>query len=190
MFYRPHLRLPLAFFMGSGHWPNIEAVKRNFDFAQELPDVAFVIIGSVCYAFDPRLKPQNVLFIGEVDEITRNLCLQACDVALNPMEHGSGTNLKMLDYFAAGVPVVTTDQGSRGLRLSGETGCLVREIEDFPAAILDTLGAGAEAAARRAEIARALVDSHFDWNAIAARIKPRLLEAGDRTRALRPLENA
>ncbi|HYC36886.1 MAG TPA: glycosyltransferase [Usitatibacter sp.] len=170
---------PLAFFMGSGHWPNIEAVKRIFEFALALPEVAFVVMGSVCYAFDPRLKPGNVLFVGEVDEVTRNLCLQACDVALNPMEHGSGTNLKMLDYFAAGLPVITTARGSRGLRLSGERECLVREVDEFPAAISGLLDSGAEAAAERARVARALVDEHFDWQAIGERIKPRLLELAD-----------
>lgn len=170
---------PLAYFMGSGHWPNIEAVKRIFEFAIDLPHIVFMVVGSVCYAFDPRLKPGNVLFMGEVDEVTRNLCLQACDVALNPMEHGSGTNLKMFDYFAAGLPVITTAQGSRGLRLAGEDACLVREVEDFPAAIAQVLGAGAAAAAARALAARELVERDFDWSAIVARIMPRLLAAAE-----------
>jgi glycosyltransferase involved in cell wall biosynthesis len=169
----------LAFFMGSGHWPNIEAVKRIFEFATALPEVVFVVMGSVCYAFDPKLKPANILFLGEVDEVTRNLCLQACDVALNPMEHGSGTNIKMLDYFAAGLPVVSTPRGSRGLRLAGEEQCLLREIEDFPMAIEEIAGDGAAPAAGRAAAARRLVEDEFDWAAIARRIKPRLVALAD-----------
>lgn len=168
---------PMAFFMGSGHWPNIEAVKRIFEFATALPDVLFAVVGSVCYAFDPKLMPSNILFIGEVDDITRNLCLQACDVALNPMEHGSGTNLKMLDFFSAGLPVITTDRGSRGLQLSGEQECLVREITDFPEAIESVIGPGAPEAAARAQRARKLVEQVFDWNAIASRVKPVMLHA-------------
>lgn len=172
---------PLAFFMGSGHWPNIEAVKRIFEFAAALPEIAFLVVGGVCYAFDPQLKPGNVLFLGEVDDITRNLCLQACEVALNPMEYGSGTNLKMLDFFAAGMPVITTDRGSRGLRLQGESRCLVREIADFPEAITSVIGSGAQAAGERALAARRLVEEVYDWDAIARRIKPRLLQAIDET---------
>ncbi len=170
---------PLAFFMGSGHWPNIEAVKRIFEFATALPEVGFLVVGSVCYAFDPRLKPGNVLFLGEVDDITRNLCLQACNVALNPMEYGSGTNLKMLDFFAAGMPVITTDQGSRGLLLKDQSQCLVRELADFPQAIADVIGPGAPAAAESARAARRLVEEVYDWDAIARRIKPQLLKATD-----------
>jgi glycosyltransferase involved in cell wall biosynthesis len=100
------------------------------------------------------------------------------------MEHGSGTNIKMLDYFAAGLPVVTTERGARGLRLEGEVQCLVRPIAEFPAAIDDVVGAGAARAAERAAAARRLVEEVFDWDAIVQRIKPRLLElaAGPRSR--------
>jgi glycosyltransferase involved in cell wall biosynthesis len=163
--------------MGSGHWPNIEAGKRVLEFAAALPHVAFVMMGSASYAFDPQVVASNVLLLGEVDDVTRNLCLQACDVALNPMEHGSGTNLKMLDFFAAGLPAVTTGRGARGLRLEDERECLVREIADFPAAIDEIVGPGREEAQARARRARELVEREFDWDAIARRVRPRLLQA-------------
>ena len=35
----------------------------------------------------------------------------AADVAINPMATGSGTNLKIVEYLAAGVPVVTSTVG-------------------------------------------------------------------------------
>jgi glycosyltransferase involved in cell wall biosynthesis len=163
-----------ALFMGSGHWPNLRAAQRVFEFAAALPQLAFVVMGGVGYNFDPRRIPQNVLLLGEVDEVTRNLCLQACDVALNPMEHGSGTNLKMLDFFAAGLPAISTERGARGLRLEDQRECLVRSIEDFPAAIEEVVGSGREMARQRAESARSLVEREFDWDAIATRLKARL----------------
>jgi glycosyltransferase involved in cell wall biosynthesis len=144
--------------------------------------VAFVFVGSVGYAFDPRIKPTNILFVGEVDDVIRDLCLQAVDVALNPMEHGSGTNIKMLDYFAAGLPVITTERGARGLALAGDEQCLIRSIEEFPAAIAEVVGKGADRAAERAVRARKLVEEVFDWEAIVGRVKPRLLELADRPR--------
>jgi glycosyltransferase involved in cell wall biosynthesis len=168
---------PIAMFMGSGHWPNVEAGKRVLEFAAALPHVAFLLMGSVAYAFDPAQVPPGVLLLGEVDDVTRNLCLQSCDVALNPMEHGSGTNLKMLDFFAAGLPAVSTERGARGLRLADERECLVRPIAGFAAAIEEVVGAGRSEAEARARRARELVEREFDWDAIARRVKPRLLEA-------------
>ncbi len=41
----------------------------------------------------------------------------AASVAVNPMVSGSGTNLKIVEYLAAGVPVVSTPFGMRGLDL-------------------------------------------------------------------------
>ena len=171
---------PVAMFMGSGHWPNIEAGKRVLEFAAALPHVAFLLMGSASYAFDPARVAPNVLLLGEVDDVTRNLCLQACDAALNPMEHGSGTNLKMLDFFAAGLPAVSTERGARGWRLQDERECLVRAIADFPAAIDAVVGSGRDEARARARRARDLVEREFDWDAIARRVKPRLLEAASR----------
>jgi len=174
---------PVTFFMGSGHWPNIEAVQRIFEYSAQMPDVVFAVMGNVCYAFDPAFKPANVLFLGEVDDITRGLCLQAFDVALNPMLNGSGTNLKMLDYFACGMPVVTSPVGGRGLALEDERSARVCEIADFPAAIRDVLGEGAAAARERAQNARRRVEEEFDWDAIVGRIKPRLVELASGYRA-------
>lgn len=168
---------PVALFMGSGHWPNVQAARHVLEFAAALPHVAFVVMGSVGYHFDPRATPPNVLFLGEVDDVARNLCLQACDVALNPMEQGSGTNLKMLDFFAAGLPAISSERGARGLRLEGERECLVRAIEEFPAAIDDVIELRRDQAQERARRARALVEREFDWAAIARRVMPRLLEA-------------
>ena len=140
---------PLVLFMGSGHWPNIDAAKRVFEFSAALPHVAFLVMGSVSYAFDPRLKPENVLFLGEVDDVARNLCLQACDVSLNPMERGSGTNLKLIEYLTAGIPVLSTPFGARGTDVIDGEHLLLAPPEGFARALSDLL-ADPDGADRRA----------------------------------------
>ncbi|HEY5308937.1 MAG TPA: glycosyltransferase, partial [Casimicrobiaceae bacterium] len=161
-------------FMGSGHWPNIEAVRRIFTMSAAAPDVVFVIVGSVCYAFPPGGAPPNVLMLGEVDDVTRNLALEFCDVALNPMEHGTGTNLKMLDFLAAGIPVVATPIGARGIGVEDGVHARVVELADFVAAIYTLLGASAEELDAMTRAARDLVEREFDWAAIGARMKQEL----------------
>jgi glycosyltransferase involved in cell wall biosynthesis len=164
----------LALFVGSGHWPNIEAVNQIFNFASELPEIAFVVVGSVCYAFSPAAMPPNVLFLGEVDDVTRNLALEMCDVALNPMAHGTGTNLKMLDFFAAGIPVITTPTGARGIDVDDNRYCGVVEMDGFVPAIVALLEANATVREALALEARALVEEQFDWERIAAKVKQAL----------------
>jgi glycosyltransferase involved in cell wall biosynthesis len=53
-----------------------------------------------------------VLALGVVDRL-RPL-LAAADVAVNPIGSGSGSNVKLAEYLAAGLPVVTTPVGLRG----------------------------------------------------------------------------
>jgi len=45
--------------------------------------------------------------------------LSCAQVALNPVQSGSGSNLKMAEYAAAGLPIVSTPFGCRGLELAG-----------------------------------------------------------------------
>jgi glycosyltransferase involved in cell wall biosynthesis len=158
-------------FMGSGHWPNIEAVRRIFTMSAAAPDVVFVVVGSVCYAFPPGGAPPNALMLGEVDDVTRNLALEFCDVALNPMEHGTGTNLKMLDFLAAGIPVVSTPIGARGIGVEDGVHARIVELADFVPAIYTLLGAPAEELDAVTRAARDLVEREFDWAAIGARVK-------------------
>jgi glycosyltransferase involved in cell wall biosynthesis len=87
------------------------------------------------------------------------------------MEHGSGTNLKMLDFLAAGIPVLTTPIGARGIGMADGVHAHVAEIVDFEKAIRRQLQATQEATDAMTRCARSLVESEFDWDVIAQRLK-------------------
>lgn len=160
---------PFVLFMGSGHHPNIEAVGEIFKIAATLPKIIFLIVGNVGYAFDPMLKPENVWLLGEITETSRKIILELADIALNPMLAGSGTNLKMLDYFAAGIPVISTATGARGLDVRDEDHLLIRPIEAMAATIESCLSQP-EHMARITQTARKHVEEYFDWRAIAEKV--------------------
>ena len=153
-------------FLGSWHGPNLEAVRHIFHMAQELPDVNFLIVGSVGLAFREEKRPANVGFMGVVDDETKDIALSVADVALNTVTFGSGTNLKMLEYFAAGVPVISTDVGVRGLGVENGKHCLVVELGQFPQAIAQLRDEDLATKHTRVETARRYVQERFDWQAI------------------------
>jgi len=159
--------LPLLLFMGSGHPPNIDAVQQLFAMAITLPKVVFVVLGNVGYAFDTFTVPQNIWLLGESSETARQIVFEAADIALNPMRSGSGTNLKMLDYFAAGLPVISTPIGARGLPVRDGEHLLIRDLADFPEAITRLLADPARIDTLTAA-ARRLVDEDFNWQRIGA----------------------
>lgn len=104
-----------AIFIGSNYQPNVEAAKF---IAEELavnsPEIDFVIAGGVSEHL-PDYAKDNVVLTGFLDEDKKLAFLRASDLAINPMFSGSGTNIKMFDFMAAGLPLVTTHIGARGI---------------------------------------------------------------------------
>lgn len=157
----------IVLFVGSWHPPNLEAAETIFKIAGELPRVNFLLVGSQCLPLADRPRPRNVGLMGVVDEETLAILLALADIALNPMLGGSGTNLKMATYLAAGVPVITTPHGARGYELISGEHALICPVEEFPGKIAQVLtNRGlAEGLARRG---RHLVEERYDWSRIGA----------------------
>lgn len=55
----------------------------------------------------------NIHFTGSVDEV--GPWLKACDLAVIPLREGGGTRMKIIDCFAAGLPVISTSKGIEGI---------------------------------------------------------------------------
>lgn len=157
-----------ALFVGSWHPPNIEAAERVAEVAVDLPEVMFLMVGSHCAALDGTILPANVALCGELSDALKRGLLWSADLGLNPMLRGSGTNLKLIEYFAAGLPVLSTPLGARGVAVRPGEHLWTAPPAEFGAAIaaaLERPAEGEEMAVR----ARRLVDEELDWAVIGAR---------------------
>ena len=154
-------------FIGSWHPPNLEAIRYLLLIAEQLPEINFLVMGSACLAFEDQDKPSNVGLLGAVEEDLKNATLAIADIAINPMTFGSGTNLKMLEYLASGIPTISTPFGIRGLGLEDGKHCLVREIRDFAAAIKEIQNESIDMTSQRVERGRKYIEEKFAWNLIA-----------------------
>lgn len=159
----------LAIFMGSWHGPNLEAVEDLIVEAPRCPDTRFVILGSVCLPFKDRKLPANMEMMGAVDMATRDLMLSIADVALNPMRSGTGTNLKMLDYMAAGVPVISTEFGARGLNIINGEHFLCAPTNDLHTTLSQMGSMGETDLEALILAARTRVEEEYSWSVIADR---------------------
>jgi glycosyltransferase involved in cell wall biosynthesis len=123
---------PLCIFIGSAHPPNVDAADYIVrDLAPQMEDCVFGIIGSVCDAIQSASVP-NVIAFGVLDDLTKEVVLELADVALNPMSSGSGSNLKLAEYFARCLPTVTTPFGGRGYPISNGVEAIVCSLDQFP----------------------------------------------------------
>lgn len=156
-------------FMGSWHQPNVEAVRSIIDWAKGFPEQQFLIVGSVGHAIEQEFKrvPANVHCLGEVDARTKQVALNVADVALNPMASGSGSNLKVVEYLAGGLPLITTGFGVRALPTELQEQCWIGDLAQFPTLMQQAIDQPNlhDPLARRT--ARQIVEQKLDWRAIA-----------------------
>jgi glycosyltransferase involved in cell wall biosynthesis len=100
--------------------------------------------------------------------------IKACDVGLAPVFSGSGTRLKILEYMAAGKPVVATSKAAEGLEV--ENGRNIVIADDARTFVRETLGLlkdrdRAEAVGRAG---RELVEERYAWDALVRRLAGRV----------------
>jgi glycosyltransferase involved in cell wall biosynthesis len=123
-----------AVFVGSAHIPNIDAVKYIIEkLAPTCPEYEFHIIGTVCTAF-PTQNTRNIHFWGVLSETMKSAVMQSCSIALNTVITGGGSNIKLADYLANDLYVVTTPFGLRGYPKEINDYLSVAELNDFPKA--------------------------------------------------------
>ncbi len=159
---------PIALFIGSYHGPNIEALRAIKQIARQCPELLFLIMGSVCDHEEAEQTPINVKPLGVLDEDEKIVLLNSVDIALNPILSGSGSNLKLLEYIAYGIPVITTPHGNRGYGFRDKEHLLLAEGSEFSKIINNSLLADFPALQRMTENAGQFASSRYDWSVIAA----------------------
>ena len=138
-------------------WPRVMA-KR--------PQSRLIVVGAMAPpAFRSSVQQPGVEFQGRVDDIREPLERHAVFVC--PVLVGSGVRVKLLEAFAAGIPVVSTSLGAEGLisgRQAHHEALLFEQADkpdDFAGRVVSLLGDPARGRAI-AELARREVEKN--WN--------------------------
>lgn len=145
---------PCCLFVGSRFGPNIVAVERIRALAPAVPDIGFVIAGSVA----AEERADNFVTLGVVSETVLTLLYRVAALSLIPLPHGTGSSLKTLEAMGAGLPVLGTSVAFRGLAIDpGVHGFVEDDLARWPMLIGEVfaaperLSAAGEAARRFAE---------------------------------------
>lgn len=161
---------PVLFFHGTLHYgPNREAVEYLArELAPRLPSSATLLIAGVSPPRElegPQLSDEEgaaVRFTGPVDDLAAHI--RAADLCVCPVFAGGGTRMKLLEYFAAGKPVVSTPLGAEGLGVTHDTELVIADRDAFAGAVEDLLW-DAPARRRLGQAARRWVAA-YDWSAV------------------------
>ncbi len=160
-----------AVFMGSGHPPNAQAA----DFIVRVlvpafPDIVFDIIGS---CLPEGNYPSNLIRHGVIDDASKIRILSQADVALNPMAEGSGSNVKVLEYFAYGIPVLSTSFGMRGIQAQAGQHYLEASLERATHALWEVMN-DAASVNNIGEAGKTLALAKYTWESIVRPVSDRV----------------
>jgi glycosyltransferase involved in cell wall biosynthesis len=120
----------LLVFSGSGFGPNVEALTALRSFARAEADflaqarIQILVVGSVS---STAWREGALVVTGRVPEIAPYFA--AADAGLNPITRGSGANVKLFEYLAARLPVISTKFGVRGTQLEPDADYLLLDPE-------------------------------------------------------------
>ena len=128
-----------ALYLSSYSEGAVEAAKRVVDLARRTPMIMYYIVGDVCHSIKPENAPINLILAGKVSEEKKEEYLTCTDFALNLIEDGSGMNVKMLEYFAYGLPTITSQFGIRGISAVDKTHCIITSAESLMDDVLSFL---------------------------------------------------
>ncbi len=161
---------PLILFVGTLSWgPNASAAQ--FLIRTLLPQVRAAVPGANLRIIG-RNPPNHLIKLGrqhqveiraDVDEIQPHL--REASVVAVPLESGGGSRLKILEAFAAGIPVASTPVGSEGLEVVSGEHLLNASRDDLADAVRQLLQ-NTSLAGDLARRARALVRDRYDWTSV------------------------
>jgi len=174
----PHV--PTLIYIGVYYYhPNVEAAMELMEqifplVSAQLPNSRLVLIGDgatddmkACAARDPR-----ILLAGKVDDLVPFLA--AADACIVPIRTGGGTRLKILECFAAKIPVVSTSKGAEGIdAVSGREIRIAESPRELAERALELMS-DPEARERQVNAAFDLVQRAYSWDSLAARIEDAL----------------
>ncbi len=136
-------------------WPEISAGN---------PDVWIDIVGRSPGRALIRYAGPRVRFHTDCEDIQP--FFRSSRLLVVPLRAGSGTRLKILQAFAAGLPVVSTSLGAEGISAQNNQHLLLRDVpRELAAAVLELLRSPERANALARE-ARTLITEHYLWGDI------------------------
>jgi glycosyltransferase involved in cell wall biosynthesis len=169
---------PRVGFFGLIHeWVDLDLIAQ---LAERLP-FSFVLIGDAKTKLELLHGLPNVFHLGRRPYATLPDYCRGFRAAIVPFSRSVLTQsvnpIKLREYAAAGLPVVSTDLPE--VRRAGDIAVCVAGVDDWIAALRDAVARGADESERRRQSERVRTQ---DWSAVAQRMSELVIEASRDTR--------
>jgi glycosyltransferase involved in cell wall biosynthesis len=144
-------------------------------------DCQLLLVGSMPtpQMIDMAKNEQRLLVTGAVADVRPYLASASATVV--PLFEGSGTRYKILEAFAAKVPVISTAKGAQGLEVRNGEHLLIAETAAEFAEAVEKLWVNECLASKLTERALSLVKERYSWGVINGSIENAIHELGLRS---------
>lgn len=154
--------------------PNVDAVTHFVrtlfpEILKHHPETRLVIAGQRPVKQVMDLKSDNIEITGFVEDLS--VMYDEADVVIAPLRFGAGTQNKVLEAMAMGVPVVCTDIGFKGLEIESGEGVIHapedKEFIDQVVGLLKSEDLRRQVGQKGLELAR----NKFSWDGISKELE-------------------
>jgi len=135
---------------------------------QKFPDVKFVIGGQKPVKKVLELANDHVMVTGFIKDLAATY--NEASVVVAPLRFGAGTQNKVLEAMAMGIPVVCSNIGFKGLGIqSGEGAIMQTDATAFANSVVDVLSSE-QLRREMGQKGMQVINTCFDWDIIAAKL--------------------
>ena len=144
------------------------------------PDTTFTVIGRHPPSWLLALQNERIRFTGAIADV--RLPLKEGAVEIVPLRIAGGSRLKILEAFAAKVPVLSTTIGAEGLAVKHEKNVILADTPSNFAGRCVQLLDGETLRNSLAAEGRKLVDDLYDWSRISPLVEAAWMQSIEKSR--------
>ncbi len=169
--FKPHksVEKKLLFVGNFSYFPNIDAMQYFYKevFGNLAIDTTLTVIGrgSTKLEFAKNKRIKCFEFVNDIEEVYHDY-----DIMIAPIRLGGGTNFKIIEAFAAGLPVVSLPDRIQGLNVKDNKHLLIGSDASEFAKKIELLFNDKDLYNDVAKEARALVEREYSWKIIGKKL--------------------
>lgn len=166
---------PVFLFVGNFLWmQNKDAVKQLSStlwprIMNIYPDATLRIVGKHMPENLRQNLSSGMVLLEHVEDIIDEY--KKADIVLAPIRVGGGTQFKILEAMAAGIPVVTTSKGAEGLKVANGKELFIADDENGFASVISQLLTNQKLKNTVTRSARTCIETYYSWKIIARELE-------------------
>lgn len=166
-YHGPNFKTKTILFLGNLYFePNADAVRLIHHYIYPIlyrRGFKIIITGDCPPKLKKEFQSLNLVFTGPVNNLDK--VFRQSTIALAPIREGTGLRIKILNYLAAGLPIIATSAAASDIQKTNKI-IIENDFRKYPKIIIDLLD-NPQHMSRLAREGRELIEHNFDWLTIA-----------------------